>query len=168
MRYTYFNSPVGPLLLGGSDDGLHLLSFPGGRGARRPNADWIEDRGAFRTAIAQLTGYFDGDRTEFDLPLLPHGNPFQRRVWKALCEIPFGETATYGEVAARIGEPLAASRAVGAANAANPLPIVIPCHRVIGAGGTLTGFGGGIATKRFLLDLEFRVRPPADTLFSVR
>jgi methylated-DNA-[protein]-cysteine S-methyltransferase len=102
---------------------------------------------------AQLAEYFAGARKTFDLPLATCGSPFQRRVWRALQEIPYGETESYGELARRIGAP-SASRAVGRANAVNPIPIIVPCHRVIGAGGTLTGFGGGVERKRYLLDLE--------------
>lgn len=167
IRYCTLQSPIGPLLLAGSDESLKVLSFPQGRGARRPKSEWHEDPSAFRETARQLHAYFAGERTGFDLPLAPEGNPFQRKVWEALLQIPYGATATYGEIATAIGEPLSASRAVGAANGANPLPIVIPCHRVIGAGGALTGFGGGIETKKFLLDLEFRVRPPKDTLFAL-
>jgi methylated-DNA-[protein]-cysteine S-methyltransferase len=167
MRYSQLDSPIGPLLLGGSDDALCLISFPEGRGARRPEPGWQEDASAFRETSAQLRAYFDGELTEFDLPLTPAGNAFQLRVWQALRHIPYGETVTYGEIAERIGGTPADSRAVGAANAANPLPIVIPCHRVIGVGGKLVGFGGGLATKKYLLDLEFRVRPPRNTLFAL-
>jgi methylated-DNA-[protein]-cysteine S-methyltransferase len=167
MRYAFLDSPVGTLLLGGSDDALCLVSFPTGRGARRPEPTWREDACAFRETVAQLRSYFAGKLTEFDLSLQPVGNPFQLRVWQALQQIPYGETATYGEIAAMIGGTPAESRAVGAANAANPLPIVIPCHRVIGAGGKLVGFGGGLATKQHLLNLEFRVMPPRDSLFAL-
>jgi methylated-DNA-[protein]-cysteine S-methyltransferase len=167
IRYCHMQSPIGPLLLAGSDEALRVVSFPSGRGARRPKPEWIEDATAFRETIRQLGEYFAGERTAFELPLEPHGNEFQLRVWQALRQIPYGATATYGEIATAIGEPLSASRAVGSANGANPLPIVIPCHRVIGAGGALVGFGGGLATKKFLLDLEFRVCPPKDTLFAL-
>jgi methylated-DNA-[protein]-cysteine S-methyltransferase len=167
MRYSQLDSPIGPLLLGGSDDALCLISFPDGRGARRPQAGWQEDASAFTQTRAQLQAYFAGELTDFELPLHPVGNRFQLQVWQALRTIPYGETATYGEIAERIGGTTADSRAVGAANAANPLPIVIPCHRVIGAGGKLVGFGGGLATKRQLLDLEFRVRPPEGSLFAL-
>ncbi|MCU0790561.1 MAG: methylated-DNA--[protein]-cysteine S-methyltransferase [Nitratireductor sp.] len=167
VHYAYLESPVGPLMLAGSDAALGMVSFPSGRGARSPKPGWIEDAGAFRETIRQLQAYFAGELTQFDLPLAPEGNSFQLKVWNALLQIPYGSTATYGEIAIAIGEPLSASRAVGAANGANPLPIVIPCHRVIGAGGALVGFGGGLETKKFLLELEFRVRPPKDTLFAL-
>jgi methylated-DNA-[protein]-cysteine S-methyltransferase len=167
IRYCHMQSPIGPLLLAGSDESLRVVSFPSGRGARRPQPQWREDAAAFRETMRQLHAYFAGERMQFDLPLAPHGNAFQLRVWQALRQIPYGATASYGEIAAAIGEPVSASRAVGSANGANPLPIVIPCHRVIGAGGALVGFGGGIETKKFLLDLEFRVCPPRDTLFAL-
>ncbi len=167
VLFCTLQSPIGPLLLAGSDDALRMVSFPAGLGARKPKPEWREDPAAFRETMRQLQSYFAGDLTQFDLPLSPEGNPFQLRVWKALLQIPYGATATYGEIATAIGEPLSGSRAVGAANGANPLPIVIPCHRVIGAGGALVGFGGGIETKKFLLDLEFRVKPPKDTLFAL-
>ena len=105
----------------------------------------------------QLDGYFAGKRTAFDLAFQPEGSPFQLAVWRALLDIPYGETVSYGEIARRIGEPVSASRAVGAANGDNPIPIIIPCHRVIGADGSLTGFGGGLPVKTFLLELEDRV-----------
>ncbi len=109
--------------------------------------------------VRQLTEYFAGTRREFDLPLAAAGTPFQRRVWDALCEIPYGETVSYGEIARRLGLPPGASRAVGAANGANPIAIVVPCHRVIGANGTLTGYAGGLAMKRKLLELEGVLKP---------
>ena len=166
-RYCHLESPVGLLLFAGSEDALEILSFPNGRGARQPMPGWVEDKAPFRLAIRQMDAYFAGELTQFDLPLRPKGNPFQHRVWQALRDIAHGATATYGEIARIIGEPLSASRAVGSANGANPLPIIIPCHRVVGAGGALVGFGGGIETKKFLLDLEFRVSPPKDTLFAL-
>jgi methylated-DNA-[protein]-cysteine S-methyltransferase len=167
IRYCHMESPIGPLLLAGSDEALRVVSFPSGRGARRPSPQWTQDASALRETIRQLGEYFAGERRQFELPLEPQGNDFQLRVWQALRQIPYGATATYGEIAAAIGEPVSASRAVGSANGANPLPVVIPCHRVIGAGGALVGFGGGIETKKFLLDLEFRVCPPRDTLFAL-
>jgi methylated-DNA-[protein]-cysteine S-methyltransferase len=116
-------------------------------------ADARHDPPAFAEAEAQLRSYFAGERTTFDLPLAPRGTPFQLRVWEALREIPYGETATYGELAAAVGKP-SAVRAVGAANGSNPIAVIVPCHRVIGADGTLTGYGGGLERKRILLDLE--------------
>lgn len=151
--YTYFESPVGRLLLAGDEHALQLLSFPGGRRAVGPQPDWFAAEAPFRAAAAQLGAYFAGELRVFDLPLRPHGTAFQQRVWALLCTIPFGETRSYGQLAAALGAP-GSSRAVGAANGANPLPIIVPCHRVIGAGGALTGFGGGLEVKRFLLELE--------------
>jgi methylated-DNA-[protein]-cysteine S-methyltransferase len=164
--YAYFDSPVGRLLLAGDVDGLALISFPAGRRPREPSARWSPDEGVLAEAIEQLEGYFAGERREFTLPLQPRGTPFQERVWSALRQVPFGATISYGELARRIGQP-AAARAVGAANGANPLPIVVPCHRVIGADQTLTGFGGGLATKRYLLAHEARLtRRRGELLFG--
>jgi methylated-DNA-[protein]-cysteine S-methyltransferase len=155
IRYAYLDSPVGRLLLAGDADGLALISFGCGGRLREPSASWAPDDGLLAEAIGQLRAYFAGERREFSLPLRPQGTPFQNRVWSALRGVPFGATVSYGELARRIGQPSAA-RAVGAANAANPLPIVVPCHRVIGEDHSLTGFGGGLATKRFLLAHEAR------------
>ena len=151
---TTLDSPVGPLFLAADEEGLTLIEFasprhPAARGpAWTPGANPVLQR-----ARAQLAEYFRGARTTFDLPLAPRGTGFRRQVWQALASIPYGATISYAELAARIGRPTA-SRAVGAANGRNPLPIVLPCHRVIGAGGGLTGFGGGLPVKRFLLELE--------------
>lgn len=153
MDYTHMNSPVGCLLLAGDDSGLRLISFPEGSRAQEPEPGWRHAPGRFEAVITQLREYFSGTRSAFDLPLAPRGTAFQLAVWKALREIPYGETISYGELARRIGRP-SASRAVGAANGANPLPIVVPCHRVIGSTGKLTGFGGGLETKAALLALE--------------
>ena len=154
--YSYLESPVGRLLLAGDADGLILISFPAGSRPREPAAGWIRDDGIFAAATRQLTAYFAGELRDFALPLRPGGTAFQQSVWSALRAIPFGATMSYGELACRIGRP-SASRAVGAANGANPLPIVVPCHRVIGADNSLTGFGGGLETKRFLLAHEARL-----------
>ncbi len=156
--YSYLESPVGRLLLAGDADGLTLISFPAGRRPKEPAAGWIRDERVLAAAIEQLTAYFAGDLREFTLPLRASGTAFQESVWSALRAIPFGATISYGELAHRIGQPSAA-RAVGAANGANPLPIVVPCHRVIGADRSLTGFGGGLETKRFLLAHEARLTP---------
>lgn len=153
MKYTHIDSPLGELLLAGDDDALHLISFPSGKGRRRPERDWVEDPKPFRAAARQLGEYFAGTRERFDLALAPAGTEFQRAVWQGLRKIPYGKTWSYAELAQRIGRPRA-MRAVGAANGANPLPIVVPCHRVIGADGSLTGFGGGLPAKRLLLELE--------------
>jgi len=156
MNYSYLESPIGTLLIAGDADAIHEINFPKNGCARRPEADWTESsRGPVSDALRQLREYFAGKRTEFDLPLSPKGTEFQRGVWRRLQEIPYGETISYGELAKRVGNPKA-SRAVGAANGQNPIPIVIPCHRVIGANGKLTGFGGGLPTKEKLLALEAR------------
>jgi methylated-DNA-[protein]-cysteine S-methyltransferase len=156
--YAWYDSPVGRLLLAGEPEGLILISFPNGSRAQRPAPAWRSDESVLAAAIGQLAEYFAGQRRAFALPLRPRGTAFQQAVWQALREIPFGATISYGELARRIGQPSAA-RAVGAANGANPLPIVVPCHRVIGADRSLTGFGGGLATKRFLLAHEARLCP---------
>ncbi len=144
------DTPIGLLVLGGDDTALTHVWLPGtARGASTKGAV----PAPLRTAAAQLEEYFSGTRTSFALTLAPRGTAFQLAVWKALGDIPFGETITYGELARRVGRP-AASRAVGQANGANPLPIVYPCHRVVAAGGKLGGYGGGLDTKRRLLALE--------------
>ena len=155
LAYGYFNSPVGALLVAGDADRLHLIRFPTERRTNEPQADWRRDDATFVEAFRQLRAYFTGELTQFSLPLRFAGTAFQNKVWTGLCEIPFGETTSYGALASRIGKPTA-SRAVGGANGANPLPIVVPCHRVVGADKSLTGFGGGIEIKRFLLDHEQR------------
>lgn len=153
MYYTHMASPIGRLLLTGDDAGLTLIGLPGDRYAREPAPDWRADTAPFDAALDQLDAYFAGARTDFDLALAPRGTPFQHAVWDALRAIPYGATRSYGEIAEAIGRPTA-SRAVGAANGRNPLPIVVPCHRVIGSTGKLTGFGGGLETKAVLLALE--------------
>jgi methylated-DNA-[protein]-cysteine S-methyltransferase len=156
--YTETDSPVGPLLLAGTADALTVISFEKGRRVpQRP--DWERREAPFREALRQLRAYFKGTRRDFDLPLLPEGTAFEQNVWKALRRIPYGRTISYGELARRIGNPTA-SRAVGLANGRNPLPIVIPCHRVIGSDGKLTGYGGGLETKRWLLTLEGALAAP--------
>ena len=158
-RYWELPSPVGPLLLSGDEQGLRGISFQGGPHAAVPAARWTRDREPFEEAIVQLAEYFAGTRQRFDLPLAPEGSPFHCEVWAMLRRIPYGETITYGELARRLGRSNAA-RAVGAANGRNPIPIVIPCHRVVGSDGSLTGFGGGLDVKRRLLALEARYRSP--------
>jgi methylated-DNA-[protein]-cysteine S-methyltransferase len=153
MLYTSMPSPLGELLLAGDGQALRLLHMQDGRKRTQVPPGWREDAAPFAEAQAQLGQYFAGERTDFDLPLALDGTPFQQRVWSALCEIPYGETVSYGELAARIGSP-GAARAVGLANGSNPIAVIVPCHRVIGANGALTGFGGGMANKRMLLDLE--------------
>ncbi|MEM8849760.1 MAG: methylated-DNA--[protein]-cysteine S-methyltransferase [Pseudomonadota bacterium] len=161
LRYTYLDTPIGALLLAADAAGLARISFPTGDRTVRPGGDWMEDAGPLAEAIAQLRAYFAGELTAFDLTLSPSGTAFQKQVWLTLPEIGFGETATYSEIARRVGRPKA-SRAVGAANGANPLPIVLPCHRIVGADGSLTGFGGGLPVKRFLLAHEGRAPAQAE------
>ncbi len=153
MRYSWEDSPVGRLLIAGDDAGLRFILFAEGRTPRGPEPGWREDRAALGDASRQLSEYFAGSRRTFDLPLAPSGTPFQLRVWSELRRIPYGETVSYGELARRVGCPNG-SRAVGLANGANPLSIVIPCHRVVGAGGRLVGYGGGLPNKEWLLALE--------------
>jgi len=153
--YTQIESPVGKLLLASGEQGLQVISFPDGRHARRPEPGWREERKPLEPVINELRAYFAGELHDFHLVLDPQGTPFQLSVWKRLTEIPYGETISYGELARRIGNP-AASRAVGLANGSNPIPIVIPCHRVIGSNGKLTGYGGGLPIKEKLLALERR------------
>ena len=153
-RYWHeIDTPIGTVLLAGDGERLTRIHFQSGPRPLRPRPQWIATARPFANAVAQLNAYFAGRRTRFDLPLSPAGTEFQRQVWQALRSIPYGETISYGELARRVGNPRA-SRAVGLANGANPLPIVVPCHRVIGANGTLTGFGGGLPIKRALLALE--------------
>src|SRR5690606_14915845 len=147
-------SPVGPLLLAASDAGLHAIGFDAQRHPLRRDARWREgEHPILRLAARQLDEYFAGARRSFELPLHAVGTAFQRTVWEALATIAYGQTLSYAQLAARVGRP-SAVRAVGAANGRNPLPIVLPCHRVIGADGSLTGFGGGLPAKRFLLAHE--------------
>jgi methylated-DNA-[protein]-cysteine S-methyltransferase len=152
-QYTIVASPVGDLLLAGR--GRTLTTVEMLNGAPRPSPEWIRDDGALDDARAQLEAYFTGDLQVFDLDLEPTGTSFERSVWDTVSEIPYGTTVTYREIAAVIGRPTAV-RAVGTANGRNPIPIVIPCHRVIGTDGTLRGYGGGLERKRWLLDLERR------------
>ena len=153
MLFRYIESPIGQLLLAGDERGLKYIGFPQGKGKLSPQETWQHDAECFADAEMQLCEYFQGKRKRFDLKLAPTGTPFQLTVLQALQTIPAGETRSYLEIARQIGRP-AAIRAVGAANGRNPLPIVIPCHRVIGSDGSLTGFGGGLKTKLFLLQLE--------------
>jgi|TARA_B110000971_G_scaffold165144_1_gene169144 methylated-DNA-[protein]-cysteine S-methyltransferase len=161
--YTYHETSIGSLLLAGQGDALSLLGFPQGKMQRRHESGWQRDDAPFRDAMEQLNQYFAGELDAFDLRLAPSGTDFQRAVWKALMEIPYGDTWSYGQVAEHIDRPKA-SRAVGAANGVNPIPVIIPCHRVIGSSGKLTGFGGGLETKEYLLGLESQRRAPS--LFS--
>ncbi|HXM20296.1 MAG TPA: methylated-DNA--[protein]-cysteine S-methyltransferase [Terriglobales bacterium] len=155
MRYAQIESPLGPLLLAADDAGLRQILFVKGRHPAQPESSWKEDCAPLKETIRQLYAYFAGELENFDLQLAPEGTPFQLGVWRRLCDIPYGETISYGELAGRIGNPKA-SRAVGLANGSNPIPIVIPCHRVIGSNGKLTGYGGGLPIKEKLLALERR------------
>lgn len=153
MQYGYVESPIGDILIAGDKDGLKAIGFPAGKGRLEPQPGWVKDDDYIAEARRQFNEYFAGERKVFDLKLSPHGTAFQLEVLRALQEIPYGETRSYQDIAEHVGRPKAV-RAVGAANGRNPLPIVIPCHRVIGSNGSLTGFGGGLPAKRFLLDLE--------------
>ena len=153
--FTTLESPIGQLLLVADDGGLRRIDFVNGRKPAQPDPRWNENPEPLRETLRQLRAYFAGKLEAFDLPLAPAGTPFQLAVWKRLCEIPYGETISYGELARRIGNPNA-SRAVGLANGSNPIPVVIPCHRVIGSNGKLTGYGGGLPIKEKLLALERR------------
>jgi methylated-DNA-[protein]-cysteine S-methyltransferase len=153
MYYCYLDSPIGDLLLAGDESALALIGFPQGKMRHDPEPDWIFNEKPFAAARQQLAEYFAGERKDFDLPLQLSGTEFQVQVLEELQTIPYGETTSYGDIATRIGRPKAV-RAVGAANGRNPLPIVIPCHRVIGSSGDLTGFGGGLDLKEALLRLE--------------
>ena len=151
--YCYLQSPIGRLLLVSENDRLCQLDFPSSGDLREIPGEWREEERPFVFARRQLDEYFAGRRQKFNLAIAPQGTQFQQLVWQDLIRIPYGKTASYGEIARRVGRPKA-SRAVGMANHHNPLPIIIPCHRVIGADGSLTGFGGGLDVKKFLLDLE--------------
>jgi methylated-DNA-[protein]-cysteine S-methyltransferase len=152
-RYTYIDSPLGDLLAVRDDVGLTGLYLPTGKHPVSVRPEWTRDDAAFDDVRTQLDEYFAGTRQEFDLHLNAAGTAFQKRVWAALVEIPYGETSSYGKTAAAVGAPEAA-RAVGLANGQNPISIVVPCHRVIGADGSLTGYGGGLDAKRWLLSHE--------------
>ena len=153
--WTLMSSPVGELRIVEHDGAISQIEFSPFRDSDgRPKGDRDDLHPVLVEACRQLTAYFERDLKEFDLPLAPVGSDFQQRVWEQLRGIEYGETASYGEIAARLGMTNAASRAVGLANGRNPIPIVIPCHRVIGANGTLTGYAGGIERKQSLLTLE--------------
>ena len=153
--YTFLNSPLGQILLVGDGTTLTGLNFQAGKRPMKIGVDWHQDDTRFAEAVAQIQAYFSGELHTFDLPLRPHGTVFQQQVWRELLAIPYGDTISYGELAQRLGKP-AAARAVGAANGANPIPLVIPCHRVIGSDGRLTGYGGGLPIKEALLAHEQR------------
>jgi methylated-DNA-[protein]-cysteine S-methyltransferase len=150
---TVVDSPIGPLVLIASDAGLRAVVFGGRRIPAEGRSPVLSE------AVRQLEAYFDGELLTFDLPLELHGTEFQRRCWLALGSIPYGQTVSYGQQARRLGLGSEAARAVGAANGRNPLPIILPCHRVIGADGSLIGFGGGLHMKRFLLEHEGALLP---------
>ncbi len=153
MYYCYLDTLIGELLLAGEQDELALIGFPEGSMRRDPESDWIYNEAPLATVRQQLSEYFAGERKSFDVPLALEGTEFQVSVLEALLDIPYGETTSYGAIAKQIGRPKAV-RAVGAANGRNPIPIIVPCHRVIGSSGDLTGFGGGLDTKAALLRLE--------------
>lgn len=153
LYYATLPSPLGELLLVSGPTRLTRIVFPNEQADVQPQPNWKKGNSVTRAAARQLNEYFARQRETFDLPLEFQGTPFQQRVWRALLQIPYGETISYAELARRVGRPKA-QRAVGAANGSNPLPIVIPCHRVIGSNGSLTGYGGGLDIKRQLLEIE--------------
>jgi methylated-DNA-[protein]-cysteine S-methyltransferase len=155
IYYSYITSPLGPLLIAGDAAGLKVINFQRHTTQYPPAPDWHEDRQPLRQAIDQLEAYFAGTLRRFTLTLAPRGTPFQHAVWRALQDIPYGETTSYGALARQLGKPQA-SRAVGAANGHNPLAIVIPCHRVVSSTGKLTGYAGGLDIKQALLAFERR------------
>jgi methylated-DNA-[protein]-cysteine S-methyltransferase len=162
--HAVIDTPVGALTLVGHDDALCGVYFP--EHVRRPDSETFgpRDDEAFADARRQLTEYFAGGRRDFDLEVQPRGNAFQHKVWAQLKQIPYGETRTYGQLAAALGGP-ALARAVGAANGQNPLSIIVPCHRVVGSNGKLTGYAGGLDRKAFLLELETPTEAAAERLF---
>jgi methylated-DNA-[protein]-cysteine S-methyltransferase len=151
--YTELDHPIVRLAIAGDEQGLRTIRFLNGRHRKAPDAGWRRDDRALRAAVRELRAYLAGELRRFSLTLAPVGTPFQLDVWNELAAIPYGQTRSYADMAQRIGRPQAV-RAVGAANGANPLPIVLPCHRVIGSNGSLTGFGGGLPLKKALLELE--------------
>lgn len=166
--YATLESPVGAVYVGGSEAGIHRIEFARNddeaaaflaRLERDSGSPPEHDPEAARPAVEELRAYFAGERSDFDLPLAPKGTPFQQDVWRALLEIPFGATASYGAIARRIGRP-SGPRAVGAATGRNPISIIVPCHRVVGASGSLTGYGGGLDRKAWLLAHEGLAEEP--------
>jgi methylated-DNA-[protein]-cysteine S-methyltransferase len=153
IRFRVIHSPIGPLTVAGTDRALTHICMQDQAHPPADQADWIEDPAGFGDVIAQLEAYFVGELTEFDIELDLEGTEFQKRVWAELLTIPYGQTRSYGEMARNLGKP-GASRAVGLANGRNPVSIIVPCHRVIGADGSLTGYGGGLNRKEILLELE--------------
>ena len=152
-NYCYYKAPFGDLLLVEAGGKIEQVAFPIEHNGKKPEKEWVENEKPFKEIFIQLDEYFTGQRTDFSLALNPIGTEFQKAVWKELRKIPYGSTINYGELAKRIGNPKA-SRAVGAANGKNPIGIIVPCHRVIGKDGSLTGFGGGLSVKELLLKLE--------------
>lgn len=155
VDFAKLPSPVGELTIGADATGIIAIAFPG----EMPAVAGTATSPLIREAVRQLRAYFAGRLARFDLPLNPTGTVFQQSVWQALCAVPYGATASYGEIAAAVGNPKGA-RAVGLANGRNPIAIVVPCHRIIGRDGSLTGYGGGLDRKRWLLAHEQRRRPP--------
>jgi methylated-DNA-[protein]-cysteine S-methyltransferase len=153
VRYAIVGSPLGDIIISGHDSVVTGVDFTDARNPVRVQADWERNDGAFADAAEQLRAYFAGELTRFDLQLDLHGTTFQRRVWSALLDIPYGTTTSYGSLAEKLGDPRA-TRAVGLANGRNPISIIVPCHRVIGADGSLTGYGGGLSRKQWLLAHE--------------
>jgi methylated-DNA-[protein]-cysteine S-methyltransferase len=164
IHYRTIDSPIGPLALAGHGRVLTNLRMLN-QTYEPDRTDWVPDDRAFADVVDQLQAYFAGERTDFDLELRLAGSEFQRRVWHALLTIPYGETRSYGQIAEQIGA-VGAARAVGLANGHNPIAIIVPCHRVIGASGSLTGYGGGLDRKRSLLEMEKNVRSGNLTLFD--
>ena len=161
LYYSYMTSPLGPLLIAGDSAGLRLIHFQRGTTPPPLPSDWHEDRQLLGAAMEQIAAYFAGTLRQFSLALAPQGTPFQQAVWRALQDIPYGETTSYGALARQLGKPQAA-RAVGAANGQNPLALVIPCHRVVGSTGKLIGYAGGLDIKQALLAFERRHAPLAE------
>lgn len=153
MYYSQYLSPIGPLLMLGDGENIHKIVFPENGIPTEPDPAWERKSSAFTLLATQLDAYFKGSLQKFSVSLAPSGTEFQQSVWDALQRVDYGETCSYRDIASAIGKPKA-SRAVGAANGANPIPIVIPCHRVIGSNGTLTGFAGGLYTKHWLITHE--------------
>jgi methylated-DNA-[protein]-cysteine S-methyltransferase len=153
MWFDAFDTPIGTMTVAADEAGLRHVLFPDNKYPPAGREGWRRDAAALRGPREQLLAYFAGERQDFELVLAPMGTPFQVKVWTMLAAVPFGQTWSYGELARRIGEPRAV-RAVGAANGRNPLPVVLPCHRIIGSDGSLTGFGGGLPLKTFLLEHE--------------
>ena len=158
LHYDFLDTPIGPLVLAGDDDALTHLLLPKNGKPAHVAPEWQRAPARLREVRAQLAAYFAGKLLTFDVPIAPRGTPFQRVVWDELQRIPYGDTISYADLARRIEKPNA-MRAVGAANGANPISLIVPCHRVIGADGTLTGYGGGLPAKRWLLDHERRYAP---------